>query len=107
MSHITYFLPPYPTSPKAKLLSAIEYLESEECGGEILLLLAAIAESTIWSEECYQRFIDVGMKAALELYDISTINAAYEQTQKDPNNPRNWQAFELWKQQSTANISLQ
>lgn len=101
MSHISYFLPPYPTSPKAKLLSAIEYLESEECGGEILLLLAAIAESTVWSEECYQRFIDVGMKAALELYDVSTINTPYERTEKDPNNPRNWQAYKLWNQQST------
>ena len=100
MSHISYFLPPYPTSTKAKLLSAIEYLESEECGGEILLLLAAIAESTHWSEECYQRFIDVGMKAALELYDISTMNTPYEQTEKDPDNPRNWQAYKLWKQQS-------
>ncbi|MBD2181036.1 hypothetical protein H6S82_03575 [Planktothrix sp. FACHB-1355] len=101
MSHISYFLPPYPTSPKAKLLSAIEYLESEECGGEILLLLAAIAESTVWSQECYERFIDVGMKAALELYDISTMNTPYEQTEKDPSNPRNWQAYKLWNQQST------
>ena len=101
MSQISYFLPPYPTSPKAKLLSAIEYLESAECGGEILLLLAAIAESTVWSQECYERFIDVGMKAALELYDVSTMNTPYGQTEKDPNNPRNWQAFQLWNQQST------
>ena len=65
------------------------------------MLLAAIAESTVWSEECYQRFIDVGMKAALELYDVATMNTPYEQTEKDPNNPRNWQAFKLWNQQST------
>lgn len=100
MNHISYCLPPYPTSPKAKLMAAIEYLESEDCGDEILLLLAAIVESTVWSEECYQRFLDVGMKAALELYDASTINSSQEQTKTDPNNPRNWQAFCIWKQQS-------
>lgn len=97
MSQISYFLPPYPTSPKAKLLAAIANLESEECGAETLLLLAAIAESIIWSEKCYQRFLDVGLQAALELYDTSAINATYEQQETDPNNPRNWKLFSTWK----------
>lgn len=74
--------------------------ESEDCEAEKLLLLAAIAESTVWSEESYQRFLDVGMKATLKLYDASTLNATHEETKIDPNNPRNWQAFCIWKQQS-------
>lgn len=94
MGKITYFLPPYPTSPLAKLLSAIELLEAEGCGNTTLLLLAAIAESTLWSDECYKRFLDTGFKAAIELYDAATQNAAeVDEVQKDPNNPRNWKGY--------------
>lgn len=93
MCKITYFLPPYPTSPLAKLLSAIELLEASGCGDTTLLLLAAIAESTLWSDECYERFLDTGYKAAIELYDAATQNADFDEVQKDPNNPRNWKGY--------------
>jgi hypothetical protein len=82
--HISYFLPPFPTSGRAKLSCAIEYLLSEDgIGEEELKLLAAIAESIIWSEECHRAFIKTGFDAALELYDQSTMNASVEQTEKD------------------------
>ncbi|MGB3208219.1 MAG: hypothetical protein WBB28_24810 [Crinalium sp.] len=107
---ITKFLPPYPTSKQAKMLDAIAKLEatvlflvSENYDPEIVLLFAELAASTIWSEECRKKVIDIGMQAALELYDHATINADYAQIQRDLDNPRRWklyqEATEIWKRQ--------
>lgn len=101
MGKITYFLPPYPTSPKAKLLSAIEFLEAEGVDSTTFLLLAKIAESTLWSEECYLRFLDTGFKAAIELYDTATQNAEFDEVQKDPDNPRNWSVYTEFRKHIT------
>ena len=93
MGKITYFLPPYPTSPRATLLSAIEFLSNEGVDETTFLLLAAIAQSIIWSEECHIKFLDIGFKAALEIYDASAQNADFYEVQKDPGNPRNWNGY--------------
>ena len=93
MGKITYFLPPYPTSPKATLLSAIELLSNEGVDETTFLLLAAIAQSIIWSEECHIKFIDIGFEAAIEIYDTSVQNADFYEVQKDPGNPRNWNGY--------------
>lgn len=96
--HISYFLPPFPTSGRAKLQSAIEYLLSEDgIGEEELKLLAAIAESIIWSEECHHAFIKTGFEAALELYNYSTMNASVEQIENDHENPRNWKTYSIYQ----------
>lgn len=96
--HISYFLPPFPTSGRAKLSCAIEYLLSENAvGEEELKLLTAIVESIIWSEECHHAFIKTGFDAALELYDIGTMNASLEQTEFDPENPRNWKTYSIYQ----------
>ncbi|AFZ11564.1 hypothetical protein Cri9333_0621 [Crinalium epipsammum PCC 9333] len=107
---ITKFLPPYPTSRRAKMLDAVARLEStilmlvgHDCDPEAILLLAELGFSFLYSDECQERFIDVGMQAALEIYECSTINAEYEDTITDINNPRNWgfyqKATEIWKRQ--------
>lgn len=93
MGKITYFLSPYPTSPKAKLLSAIELLSDRGVDDTTFLLLAAMAQSIIWSEECHIQFLDTGFKAAIELYDSSVQNADFNEVQTDPNNPRNWSGY--------------
>ena len=107
---ITKFLPPYPTSKRAKMLDAVARLEStilmlvdEDCDPEAILLLADLGFSFLYSEECQERFINVGMLAALEIYECCTMNAEYEDTLTDINNPRNWglypKATEIWKRQ--------
>lgn len=93
MKEITYFLPPYPTSPRAKLLSAIEFLSNEGADQTTFLLLAAIAQSIMLSEECHIKFINIGFEAALDIYDLSMLNADFYEMQKDPNNPRNCNGY--------------
>lgn len=57
-----------PTSPRAKLHSAIDLLSNNEVDSTTFLLLAAIAQSIIFSEECHIKFLDISFEAALEIY---------------------------------------
>ena len=93
MEDSRYSLPPYLTSPKAKLLSQIEFLSAHNVDDTVFLLLAAIAQSILWSEECEERFLDTGFKAAIELYDEATQNTEFDKVQIDPQNPRNWKGY--------------
>jgi len=93
MDEDRYFLPPYLTSPKAKLLSAIELLSAHDVDDTVFLLLGAIAQSILWSEESNKRFIDLGFLAAIEIYDSAVQNADFDKVQTDPNNPRNWKGY--------------
>lgn len=106
-SSLDKLLPPYPTSEAAKvsmarekLIAAIAQLES--CNqGTILMLLSAISQSILYSEESYQRFADTGWLAAIELYDTATQNSEFEAVQVDPNNPRNWSGYAEWQKPQT------
>ncbi|MGB3208297.1 MAG: hypothetical protein WBB28_25210 [Crinalium sp.] len=109
-SPTTKFLPPYPTSTKAKTLDAVAKLEasvlflvSNNYDPEIILLLAELAASTMWSEKCRKKVIDIGMQAALELYDNAMMNADYAQIQTDLDNPRRWKIYQeatkIWNRQ--------
>ncbi len=108
---ITKFLPPYPTSKRAKMLDAVAKLEasvlflvSNNYDPEIILLLAELAASTLWSEECRKKVVDIGMQAALELYDNATVNSAEAQIQADLDNPRRWKVYkeatEIWNEKN-------
>lgn len=94
-------LPPYPTSTaaklreaKANLRSAIDRLIDSECGDATTLnLLAAIATCPSWDEWSERSFRRLGFSIATELYDLSMMNADFEETIDSPNNPRNWDGY--------------
>ncbi len=93
MEDNTYSLPPYLTTPKARLLSTIDLLSADDVDDTVFLLLAAIAQSVVWSEKSYEKFCKLGFDVALEIYDTAVQNQVFEEIQKDPDNPRNWKGY--------------
>lgn len=93
MEDNTYSLPPYLTTPKARLLSAIDLLSAHDVDDTVFLLLTAMAQSIAWSEEYHERFLKIGFVAAIELYDAAAQNRPFEEVEKDPKNPRNWKGY--------------
>ncbi|WP_341531403.1 hypothetical protein WKK05_37465 (plasmid) [Nostoc sp. UHCC 0302] len=76
---------------KQRLLATIEWLDDEDATSTTnLRLLTAIVESILWSEESYNRFLQCGFDAAIELFDNSSQNWDFEQVISSPDNPRNW-----------------
>jgi hypothetical protein len=84
-------LPPSTTAgAKKQLLATIDLLQKEGAATETnLLLLTALIESILWSEESYTRFLQCGFDAAIELFDISSQNWNFEQAMSSRHNPRN------------------
>jgi|GEM_PF-5872560 len=93
MEDSRYSLPAYLTSPKARLLSVIDLLSAHDVDDTVFLLLGAIAQSILWSEESNKLFIDLGFSAAIEIYDSAMQNADFDKVQTDPQNPRNWTGY--------------
>ena len=100
MKHLTGFIPiaaiPPSTAALAKkqLLATIEWLQNDGAATETnLLLLTAIVESILWSEESYTKFLQCGFDAAIELFDIASINWDFEEAMSSPHNPRNWDEY--------------
>ncbi|MEH2231077.1 MAG: hypothetical protein V7K71_15895 [Nostoc sp.] len=100
MKQLTGFTPiaalPESTAKGAKqrLLETIEWLDDEDAAGTTnLKLLTAIVESILWSEESYNRFLQCGFDAAIELFDNSSQNWGFEQVTLSPHNPRNWDRY--------------
>jgi hypothetical protein len=105
MKQLTGFTPiaalPSSTAASAKkqLLETIDWLEKEGAATETnLLLLTALVESILWSEESYTRFLKCGFHAAIELFDIGSQNWEFEQAISSRHNPRNLDEYKHLKQ---------
>lgn len=86
-------------SAKKELLNTIDWLQKEGAASETNLnLLTAIAQSILWSEESYTRFLQCGFDAAIELFDISSQNWDFESAMLSRHNPRNWDEYKQLKQ---------
>ncbi|MBU7585713.1 MAG: hypothetical protein KAF91_22985 [Nostoc sp. TH1S01] len=100
MKQLTGFTPiaalPESTAASAKkeLLTTIDWLQAEGAASETNLnLLIAIAQSILWSEESYIRFLQCGFNAAIELFDESSQNWDFEEAMLSRHNPRNWDGY--------------
>jgi hypothetical protein len=81
-------------SAKKQLLETIEWLQKEGAANVTnLKLINAIAESILWSEESYTRFLQCGFNAAIELFDINSQNWEFEESMSSRHNPRNWDQY--------------
>ncbi|RCJ39082.1 hypothetical protein A6770_39145 [Nostoc minutum NIES-26] len=86
-------------SAKQRLLTTIEWLDEEGAASENNLnLLTAIAQSILWSEESYTRFLQCAFDAAIELFDISSQNWEFEEAMSSRHNPRNWDEYKQLEQ---------
>ncbi|MBE9209460.1 hypothetical protein IQ244_23775 [Nostoc sp. LEGE 06077] len=86
-------------STKQQLLTTIDWLQKEGAASETNLnLLIAIAQSILWSEESYIRFLQCGFDAAIELFDESSQNWDFEEAMLSRHNPRNWDEYKQLKQ---------
>ncbi|MBH8573049.1 hypothetical protein I8752_08480 [Nostocaceae cyanobacterium CENA369] len=86
-------------SAKQRLLVTIDWLQDEGAASETNLnLLIAIAQSILWSEESYTKFLQCGFDAAIELFDISSQNWDFEQAMVSRHNPRNWDEYKRLEQ---------
>ncbi|MFN6571605.1 hypothetical protein [Dendronalium sp. ChiSLP03b] len=57
-------------SLQQRLIATIHWLDEQGAASETNLnLLIAIAQSILWSEESYARFLQCGFDAAIELFD--------------------------------------
>ncbi|MFN6566199.1 hypothetical protein [Dendronalium sp. ChiSLP03b] len=105
MKQLTGFTPiaalPESTAASAKqqLIDTIDLLQKEGAASETnLKLLTAIAQSILWSEESYIRFLQCGFDAAIELFDNSSQNWDFESAMLSSHNPRNWDEYKQLKQ---------
>ncbi|MBD2459319.1 hypothetical protein H6G80_35480 [Nostoc sp. FACHB-87] len=105
MKQLTGFTPiaalPESTTASAKqqLLNTINWLQAEGAASETNLnLLIAIAQSILWSEESYTRFLQCGFDAAIELFDKGSQNWDFEEAMLSRHNPRNWDEYKQLKQ---------
>lgn len=78
-------------SPKQRLLNVIELLDNHGVLTDYnSRLIEAIANTTIWDEEAYQKFETFGLLIAKEQFDLAFINSEYGETLTSPENPDNW-----------------
>ncbi len=80
-------------------VSTISKLHSDKSLSEDeLKLLKAIALSVGFDEPEHNAFIKTGFEIAVSIYECGTMNMEYEETEKDPDNPKNWEIYQKYKE---------